>query len=52
MREGLEEIIEFQDRQEAQALLGERDEYVRVLMDNFDARFISRDNDRKLSLQR
>ena len=42
MREVLEEIIEFQDRQEAQALLGERDEYVRVLMDNFDARFISR----------
>jgi len=37
-----EEIIEFADRSEALALLGERDEYVRVLMENFDARFISR----------
>lgn len=37
-----EEIIEFVDRSEAMALLGERDEYVRVLMENFDARFISR----------
>jgi len=37
-----EEIIEFADRSEAMALLGERDEYVRVLMENFDARFISR----------
>lgn len=37
-----EEIIEFADRGEALALLGERDEYIRVLMENFDARFISR----------
>ncbi len=37
-----EEIIEFADRSEAMALLGERDEYIRVLMDNFEARFISR----------
>ena len=37
-----EEIIEFADRSEAMALLGERDEYIRVLMENFDARFISR----------
>jgi len=37
-----EEIIEFTDRSEAMALLGERDEYIRVLMENFDARFISR----------
>lgn len=37
-----EEIIEFADRGEAMALLGERDEYVRVLMENFDARFVSR----------
>ncbi len=37
-----EEIIEFADRSEAMALLGERDEYVRVLMESFDARFISR----------
>lgn len=37
-----EEIIEFADRSEAMALLGERDEYVRVLMENFEARFISR----------
>ena len=37
-----EENIEFADRSEAMALLGERDEYVRVLMENFDARFISR----------
>ena len=42
MQKAAEEIIEFQDRQEAQALLGERDEFVRVLMDNFDARFVSR----------
>ena len=27
-----EEIIEFQDRQECQALLGERDEFIRVLL--------------------
>ena len=37
-----EEIIEFADRGEALALLGERDEYIRVLMENFDARYISR----------
>ena len=37
-----EEIIEFADRGEAMALLGERDEYIRVLMESFDARFISR----------
>lgn len=42
MQQVAEEIIDFQDRQEALALLGERDEYIRVLMDNFDARFISR----------
>ncbi len=42
MRAVKEEIIEFQDRQECQALLGERDEFIRVLMDNFDARFITR----------
>ena len=42
MQKAAEEIIEFQDRQEAQALLGERDEFVRVLMDNFEARFVSR----------
>lgn len=42
MQKATEEIIEFQDRQEAQALLGERDEFVRVLMDNFEARFVSR----------
>ena len=42
MQKAAEEIIEFQDRQEAQARLGERDEFVRVLMDNFDARFVSR----------
>jgi len=42
LQRATEEIIEFQDRQEAQALLGERDEFIRVLMDNFDARFVSR----------
>lgn len=42
MQSVAEEIIEFRDRQEAQALLGERDEFVRVLMENFAARFISR----------
>ena len=42
MQDIAEEIIEFADRSEALALLGERDEYVRVLMENFDARFISR----------
>lgn len=42
MQKAAEEIIEFQDRAEAIALLGERDEYIRVLMESFEARFVSR----------
>nr|WP_315410342.1 PhoH family protein [uncultured Selenomonas sp.] len=38
----LEEKIAFADQREATALLGEHDEYLQVLMDNFDCRFISR----------
>ncbi|MDY6053520.1 MAG: PhoH family protein [Anaerovibrio sp.] len=49
MQEIKEEIIEFQDRQEAMALLGDRDEFVRVLMDNFQARFISRGDSLEIS---
>lgn len=37
-----EEKIVFADRREAIALLGERDEYLQVLVDNFSCRFISR----------
>ena len=49
LQEIKEEIIEFQDRQEAMALLGDRDEFVRVLMDNFQARFISRGDSLEIS---
>ena len=42
MQKVLEEKIVFADHREATALLGERDEYLQVLMDNFDCRFISR----------
>lgn len=49
MQEVLEEIIEFQDRQETMALLGDRDEFLRVVMDNFDARFISRGDNLEIS---
>ena len=37
-----EEKIVFADRREAIALLGERDEYLKVLIDNFDCRLVSR----------
>ena len=33
----LEEKIAFADQREATALLGEHDEYLQVLMDNFDS---------------
>ena len=42
MQKVLEEKIVFADHREATALLGERDEYLQVFMDNFDCRFISR----------
>ena len=42
MQKVLEEKIAFADQREATALLGEHDEYLQVLMDNFDCRFISR----------
>ena len=45
----LEEKIVFDDRKEAYALLGDRDEYLRVLMDNFDCRFASRGDELEIS---
>lgn len=42
LQQVLEEKIAFADQREATALLGEHDEYLQVLMDNFDCRFISR----------
>ena len=45
MQNVLEEKIVFADRKEANALLGDRDEYLQVLIDNFDCRFASRGDD-------
>ena len=44
-----EEIIRFQDRAEAMALMGERDEFLRVLQESFDCRFISRGDEMSIS---
>ncbi len=41
MQKVLEEKIAFDDRKEAHALLGDRDEHLRVLMDAFACRFVS-----------
>jgi phosphate starvation-inducible protein PhoH and related proteins len=49
LQEALEEKVIFEDRKEAYALLGERDEYLRILMDNFDCRFTSRGDDLEIS---
>ena len=49
LQKAAEEIIHFQDRQEAEALLGHRDEFIKVLMDGFDARFISRGDELSIS---
>lgn len=49
MQKATEVIIRFQDRQEAAALLGHRDEFVKVLMEGFDARFISRGDELSIS---
>lgn len=49
MQKATEVIIKFQDRQEAAALLGHRDEFVKVLMEGFDARFISRGDELSIS---
>ena len=45
----LEEKIVFEDRKEAYALLGDRDEHLCVLMDNFDCRFASRGDELEIS---
>ena len=45
MQNVLEEKIVFADRKEANALLGDRDEYLQVLIDSFDCRFASRGDD-------
>ncbi len=45
MQKVLEEKIIFADRREAHALLGAQDEYLQVLIDNFDCRFSSRGED-------
>jgi phosphate starvation-inducible PhoH-like protein len=45
----LEENISFADHQEAYALLGDRDEHLRVLIENFDCRFVSRGDELEIS---
>lgn len=45
----LAENIGFADHQEAYALLGDRDEHLRVLIDNFDCRFVSRGDELEIS---
>lgn len=42
MQQALEKQIIFQDHKEAYSLLGERDEFLQVMRDNFDCQFISR----------
>ena len=49
MQKVLEENISFADRQEAYALLGDRDEHLRVLIENFDCRFVSRGDELEIS---
>ena len=49
MQKVLEEKIIFEDHKEAYALLGERDEHLRVLIENFDCRFISRGDELEIS---
>lgn len=42
MQQALERQIIFQDHKEAYALLGDRDEFLQILRDNFSCQFISR----------
>ncbi len=42
MQQALEKQIVFQDHKEAYSLLGERDEFLQAMRDNFDCQFISR----------
>lgn len=49
MQKVLEENISFADHQEAYALLGDRDEHLRVLIENFDCRFVSRGDELEIS---
>lgn len=42
MQQALEKQIIFQDHKEAYSLLGERDEFLQVMRENFDCQFISR----------
>lgn len=42
MQSFFETAIDFADREEAQALLGSRDEHLRLMADNFSCRFVSK----------
>jgi phosphate starvation-inducible PhoH-like protein len=42
LQQALEKQIVFQDHKEAYSLLGERDEFLQAMRDNFDCQFISR----------
>ena len=42
MQQALERQIVFEDHKEAYALLGDRDEFLQVLRENFACQFISR----------
>jgi phosphate starvation-inducible PhoH-like protein len=42
LQQALEKQIVFQDHKEAYSLLGERDEFLQVMRENFDCQFISR----------
>ena len=42
MQQALEKQVIFADHREAYALLGERDEFLQVIADNFDCRIVSR----------
>ncbi|SFT49360.1 phosphate starvation-inducible protein PhoH [Selenomonas sp. GACV-9] len=42
MQQALEKQIIFQDHKEAYSLLGERDEFLQVMRENFDCQFVSR----------
>ena len=42
MQQALEKQIVFQDHKEAYSLLGERDEFLQVMRENFDCQFVSR----------
>ena len=49
MQKVSEEKISFSDRQEAYSLLGDKDEHIHVIMENFDCRFVSRGDELEIS---